>query len=317
MTNMNFRIDVHHHILPPNYIAEVRERFLSMAPGYGHVLKWTPQDSIEEMDRNGVATAIVSTSGPGVWLGDTKQTRYLQRECNEFAAQMVHDYRGRFGMFACIGLPDIDGSLHEIEYALDELGADGIGLFSNYGDKWPGDEAFAPVFDELDRRKAVVYIHPLTADCCKGLIPDVPDAMVEFPFDTTRAVSSLLYSGTLSRCPNIRFIFSHGGGAVPMLADRMTFPEKIWEKLAARLPHGAMYELKKLFYDTASIANPPAFAALSALVANSQILFGTDYPFVPAAANVGPLSKLGLSPEALRDIERNNALALFPRFGAE
>jgi predicted TIM-barrel fold metal-dependent hydrolase len=309
-------IDVHHHMLPPRYVAEVRDALLATAPGFERVLSWTPQQSVEEMDRTGVASAVVSTSAPGFWFGDVDQSRRLQRECNEFAARMVADYPERFGMFAGITLPDVEGSLREIEYALDVLKADGIGLLSNYGETWPGDPAFDPVFEELDRRKAVVYVHPQTADCCKGLLPEIPDAMIEFPFDTTRAVSRLLYSGTLSRCPDIRFIFSHGGGTVPMLADRMSFPARVWAKLAARLPNGVTHELKKLFYDTASVVNPPAFAALSELVANSQILFGTDFPFVPIAASTGPLAGLGLSRDELENIGRHNALALIPRFRA-
>jgi predicted TIM-barrel fold metal-dependent hydrolase len=142
----------------------------------------------------------------------------LARKCNEYSAQLVSDYPGRFGFFAALPLPDMEGSLREITYALDTLKADGIGLMTNYGDKWPGDPAFAPAFEELNRRKTVVYFHPTAPNCCKNLVPHVPTAFTELPNDTTRAVTSLLYSGSLARFRDIPFIFSHAGGTIPMLA---------------------------------------------------------------------------------------------------
>ncbi len=171
------------------------------------------------MDRNGIATAVTSISAPGLWFGDSEMTNKLTRQCNDYAAQMRIDHPGRFGMFASLPLPNIDASLREIEYSLDTLRADGIGLMTNCEGKYPGDVAFAPIFDELNRRKAVVYFHPTSAPC-SNCLSEIPAATLDFPFDTTRAVTSLLFGGTFARCPDIRFIFSHAGGTVPFLADR-------------------------------------------------------------------------------------------------
>ncbi len=172
-----------------------------------------------------------------------------------------------------------------------------------------GDAAFAPVFDGLNRRKAIVYFHPTAAPCCEGLIPDVADAVVEFLFDTVRAVTSLLYSGTLSRCSDIRYIFSHAGSAVPRA--------RITEAVNPRLPNGAMHELKRLYYDVAQQASLEGLAPLMTLVSADQVLFGSDYPWAPPgmmAQTVAGLAAFGFQPDELQAIERGNALRLFPRF---
>ena len=214
------RIDVHHHILPPDYVATVGDDRIGPLILAGRTPEWTPAMSVEAMDRNGIATAVTSISAPGLWFGDNEESVRLARLCNEYAASIRRDHPGRFGVFASLPLPDVDASLAEIEYALDTLGADGIGLLTSYGDRYPGDPAFAPVFDELDRRGAAVYFHPTNAPCSQCL-PEIPAATLDFPFDTTRAVVSLLYSGTFARCRDIRFIFSHAGGTVPFLAERI------------------------------------------------------------------------------------------------
>jgi len=308
------RIDTHHHIFPPRYMAKERDRILGVAHRLAaQLLEWTPSKAIEAMDRGGVATAVTSISSPGIWFGDAAASRQLARECNEFAAQMVRDHKGRFGVFAALPLPDVDGSLREIEYTLDVLRADGIGLMTNYAQTWPGDPRFGPVFDELDRRKAVVYFHPTAADCCTNLLPDIPPATIEFPFDTTRAITSLLYSGTLSRCPHIRFIFSHGGGTLPMLAHRLAGLTRVRKDLLERLPNGVMHEFTKLYYDVVSVASPVPFNAVRQFAGISQLLYGTDFPYWPADTTASGLADLGLSPSDLQAIERDNALALLPR----
>ena len=307
------RIDVHHHILPPDYVATVGDDRIGPLILAGRTPEWTPAMSVEAMDRNGIATAITSISAPGLWFGDTAESVRLARMCNEYAASIRGDHPGRFGMFASLPLPDVDASLAEIDHALDTLKADGIGLLTSYGDRYPGDAAFGPVFDELDRCRATVYFHPTNAPCSQCL-PEIPAATLDFPFDTTRAVVSLLYSGTFARCRDIRFVFSHAGGTVPFLAERIA-------RLGARpgfretVPNGVLPELERLYYDTALSANWLAFRSLLELVTPDKILFGSDYPFAPEAtmtATVQGLIELGLDSAVLQGIERDNALALFP-----
>ena len=308
------RIDVHHHILPPDYVAEVGDGRIGPISVAGKTPDWSPAKSIEVMDRHGIATAVTSISAPGFWFGDAKATARLCRHANDYAAKLRRDHPKRFGVFAGLPLPDIDASLAEIRHALDELKADGIGLMTNYGSKYPGDPAFAPVFDELDRRGAVVYFHPAAAPCSTCL-PEIHAATLEFPFDTTRAVTSLLYGGTLARCRNIRFIFSHAGGAIPFLAQRIA-RLGVRPEFKQQVPEGAIAELQRLHYDTALSANPFAFRSLLHLVPAAQVLFGSDYPFAPETtmvATVRGLAELGLAPEDLRAIERDNALRLMPR----
>ena len=309
------RIDVHHHILPPEYVATVGDDRIGPLILSGRTPEWTPDMSIEAMERNGIATAVTSISAPGLWFGDREETRHLSRVCNEFAATIRRDHPGRFGVFASLPLPDVDASLAEIEHALDVLGADGIGLLTSYGERYPGDPAFAPVFDELDRRGAVVYFHPTNAACSQCL-PEIPAATLDFPFDTTRAIVSLLFGGTFARCRRIRFIFSHAGGTVPFLAERIA-------RLGGRsefqnkVPDGVVSELERLYYDTALSANWLAFRSLLELVESDHVLFGSDYPFAPEAtmtATVKGLIELGLDAADLLGIERDNALALFPQF---
>jgi len=308
-------IDVHHHILPPVYLAEARDQLLAQQQGYlpARVRDWSPQNSLKEMDQNGVASSIVSISTPGIWFGNMSAARTLARKCNEYAAQLVTDYPGRFGFFAAVPLPDTEGSLREIAFALDVLKADGVALLTSYGDKWPGDSSYRAVLEELNRRKAVVYFHPTAPNCCRDLIPNVPPVVTELPHDTTRAITSLLTSGSLTRFRDIRFIFSHAGGTLPMLAVRISRYVSQIKAIADKMPNGVEYELRRLYYDTASAANAPAMAALMKLVPASQILFGSDYPYVPIAETVSDIAHLGLSTTNVQLIGRGNAMALFPR----
>jgi len=307
------RVDVHHHLAPPRWITDV---VLGRNTGQRPLADWTPQRSIEDMDRGGVATAITSISEPSVWFGDNAAARRLARECNEYGARLMADHPARFGLFAIVPLPDVDGSLEEIAYALDTLKADGICLMTSYQSKYLGDPAFAPVMDELNRRKAVVFTHPVRPDCCRNLVPDVAEPVIELGTDTTRTIASLLFSGTVTRCPDIKFIWSHGGGTVPFLTMRFVGWANARKDLAARLPNGPVAALKKFHYDTAQAANPYTLASLTRLVAPSQIVFGTDFPFVTAAATAQGLKDFGFGDIDLAAIEGGNARALMPRVGA-
>ncbi len=308
------RIDVHHHILPPPYMLKARDRVLAISDrDHSALLNWTPAKAIEEMDKNGIATAMTSLGLPGVWFEGAKAARNLARACNEYAAQMVKDYPGRFGLFAALPLPDREGSLREIAYAMDVLKADGVGLVSSYDNKWPGDPTFAPVFEELNRRKAVVFIHPAVPGCCGHLMPGIPASTIEFLFDTSRAITSLLVNGTFSRCPDIHFIFCHAGGTMPMLAARTNAFVQRHKEISDRVPNGVPYELKKLYYDVANSTNPSSMAALMNLVPTSQILFGSDFPYVPAAVTANGLDHFGFSASDLQAVNQENAMRLFPR----
>jgi len=300
------RIDIHHHILPPGYMSAIASRRL------GSTVEWTPGKSIEDMDRNGIATSIMSLIQPGVWLGDTAQARQLAREANDYGAKLAGDYAGRFGLFATLPLPDAEGSLKEIEYALDTLKAQGIGLMTSYQDKYLGDAAFAPVWEELNRRKAVVYTHPLTPDCCRNVVKGLPPGVIEYATDTTRTIASLVFSGTAARYPGIRWIFSHGGGTMPFLLSRFTREEASMKEREQRLPKGVMHELKKFNYDIAQANHSGALAALLKIVSPSQVLFGSDFPFRSGTEAVDGLAAHRFKARDLRAIERENALKLMP-----
>jgi len=300
------RIDVHHHMLPAFYM-DLRRA----VPDVGGMPAWSPLKSLEDMEKNGVTTAMLSLAVSGVTFDAGEAVRSLARKSNDFGAQLVQDHPGGFGLLAALPLPDPQASLVEIEYALDTLHADGIALLSSYGDKWLGDATYAPVFEELNRRKAVVFVHPTAPNCCANLMPHVPASTMEFLFDTTRAIESLLVNGTFSRFPNVQFVFSHGGGAMPMLANRMArlFPKD----LAAQAPNGVLYELKRQYYDTASASNATSLPALMSLIPSSQILFGSDFPFLSAGDTASDLVHSGLHDKTIEAINRNNAVRLFER----
>ena len=304
-----FRIDVHHHFAPPAYVEEMKSML------FGPTLGWSPEKSIEDMDKAGVATAITSITTPGIWLGDDTQGRRIARECNDYGAKLGADHPGRFGMFAAIPLPDMDGSLREIEYGLDVLKADGIALFTSYRDKWLGDPEFDPVMEELNRRKAVVYVHPDAPLCCRNLLRDLfNNSVIEYTTDTTRAIANLLFKGAINRYRGIRWIFSHGGGTVPFVAERLTRIPETYKNLASTVPNGVMPELRKFYYDLAQASHPGALAALTKLFPESQLLWGTDFPFRRGEEYVQQHRDYGFNAAALRRIGRDNALPLLPRW---
>jgi predicted TIM-barrel fold metal-dependent hydrolase len=306
------RVDVHHHLFPPPFVAQLAQHEHYLARGVAR--HWTPQTSLDDMDAAGIATAFTSITAPGLALVHPARLTVLTRECNEFGARMVADHPRRFGLFASVPLPDVDAALREIAHALDTLRADGIGLLTSYAGKWLGDPAFAPVMDELDRRGAVAYVHPTAADCCRNLLPGVADWVLEFPVDTTRAIASLLFGGTLARCPRIRFIFAHAGGILPLVVEHLVRAAHVDAALAARVPQGVRAALQALHYDTALRMHPAAMRAALDLVDASRLLLGTDAPLRRSADQLGELHALGLSREVLAMIEGDNARALLDRY---
>jgi predicted TIM-barrel fold metal-dependent hydrolase len=305
-------IDVHHHIVPPTWYAALKQAKRDNPPMAG----WSPQKSIEDMDHAGVATSITSPTTPQVGFLPPADAASIARESNEYARKLAADYPGRFGMFAMLPMPHVDESLKEIDYALDVLKADGIGMMTSYDDKWLGHPQFGPVFDELNRRKAVVYTHPTGADCCVNLVQGVPDAAIEYGADTTRTIASLIFSGASQRYQDISFIFSHGGGVLTAVAERFEIQMVSGPPYKDRFTRESVdHELRRFYYDTAQVANAVTIEALAKLVPISQIVFGTDYPYRTAAEHVSGLAARFQGAD-LQAIERENALRIMPRIRA-
>src|SRR5882757_6789920 len=305
-----FRIDVHHHLSPPTYVTASNE----IGFGEGLMRSWTVEKTLADMDKAGIATAMLSVTTPGINPVKTDVARRLCRESNEYAARLVADYPGRFGNFAMLPLRDAEGSLREIEYALDTLKADGIALMTSYGDKWLGYPQFLPVMEELNRRKALVCTHPTAANCCVNLVPTQQPVMIEFGTDTTRTIADIIFSGNAQKFRDIRWIFSHAGGTMPFLIERFVRNPLLVPSAKATVPDGTLAELKRFYYDTAQTSNKAAMSALSAVIPMSQIVFGTDFPYRTSIDHVKGLRDSGAFTDAqLTDIERGNALRLLPR----
>ena len=300
------RIDVHHHYVPPVHAA-------ALAKHGGHAPKWTLQATFDDMEKADVGTAVLSLVPPGVWFGDIAEGRSLARACNEYGAKLKADNPHRFGLFAAIPLPDTEGSLREIEYALDVLKADGIGLYTSYGDKYQGDPAFVPVFEELNRRNAVVYTHPLNPACCTHLADGVGPSSIEFATDTTRTIASLIFGkgGTAFHTADVKFIWSHSGGTLPFLIGRF-IREQIVRK-DPRMPDGPEPIIRRYFYEIAQGNEPGQFAALLKMVPVSQVLFGSDFPYREAAEAAKGLEAYPFSASDKTAIDRGNALKLLPQ----
>jgi predicted TIM-barrel fold metal-dependent hydrolase len=308
-----YRIDVHHHLSPPAYIEAANANHFGEPP----MKNWTPEKSLQDMDKAGVAVALLSVTTPALNFTSGEAARKLARECNDYAAKLVADHHGRFGSFAAIPLTDVDGSLREIAYALDTLKADGIGLMTSYGDKWLGDPSFLPIMEELNRRKALVYTHPTAANCCVNLVRTQQPVMIEFGTDTTRAIADIIFSGNAQKFRDIRWIFSHAGGTMPFLIERFVRNPLLVPQAKATVPDGTLAELKRFYYDTAQTSNKASMSALAAIIPVSQIVFGTDFPYRASIDHVKGLREAGVFNDAeLMDIERGNALKLLPRLAS-
>lgn len=305
------RIDVHHHLSPPAFIEALTKANLGTKP----LFDWTPARAIEDMDKAGVAISMTSITQPALSFLQPAQARAVARECNDYAAKLRETNKGRFGMFVALPLPDIDGTLAEIAYGLDTLKADGIAMLTSYGDVWLGHPKFIPVFEELNRRKAIVYTHPTSANCCRNIQPQFPDNVIEWGTDTTRAIADIVFSGAAQKYRDIKFIFSHAGGTMPFLAERFDLVPKLEKKVASFVPDGVAAELRRFHYDTAQATHAAPLAALLKLIPVSQVLFGTDYPYRRAIENVEGLAAHGFTPADLNAIEYGNAARLMPQYG--
>lgn len=304
-------IDVHHHIRPP----EAPEGFARMTA------HWSPEGAIADMDRTGVATGI-AYPGP-ILAGDAAAKAARARMWNEFAADLASRHPGRFGLFASLPFPFVDAALAEIDHACDRLNADGFGLATSYGDHFLGSEHFWPVYEQLNRRKAVLFIHPHDALCCAPadmsyLKPGMDGSWIDWPMNTARTIFSLMTTGTLRRFPDIRWIFSHGGGVMPLLvrrlADFTAWGEVGPEKLGQLFPNGIEAEFRSLYFEGAQAWAAPNIRALRALVADEHILFGSDYPFFPLDHAAKGFREAEI-PDAHRHlVGGDNARMLLPRW---
>jgi predicted TIM-barrel fold metal-dependent hydrolase len=312
------KIDVHSHFLPSGYADEMIRAGVSMPDGMPGYPQWNPELALTTYDSFDIKTGILSISSPGVHYGDDLAAKRLARRVNEAGADLVRRFPSRFGLFASLPLPAIDASLEELAYALDVLGADGIELKTNAAGSYLGDPKFDPVFDELNRRKALVFVHPTSPSCSQcGL--SHPRSVIEFPFDTTRAVMNMIFSGTLARCPHLRIIVPHSGGALPMLARRIA-SYGARPQISREGSVDVMGLLRTLYYDTANAGSDQTLASTLQLVDPSHMVYGSDWPWATASAvatNISDIEKASLLTERERSaIYRENALALFPRLRA-
>jgi predicted TIM-barrel fold metal-dependent hydrolase len=311
-----FIIDVHQHLVPEVFRSMLGE--VGISGGAGEELaRWDEQTALGVMDEYGIRASVLSYVLSGVDITDPRFFRTLCRACNEYLAGLIARHPTRFGGFALLPLPDIDGTLEEMAYSLDVLKLDGVGMHSNMGGIYPGDGRFDPVFEELNRREAIVHLHPTDIPVGRELRPQWPPYIVEFMFETTRAVANLVYSGTTERYPRVSIILSHAGGAVPYLAWRLWTGEFTVPGLSQAAPSGVYESLKRFYYDTAMAANQGTFASLTELVGPDRIVFGTDYPYMPDyaigefAREIGEYNRF--DGYARTAIECDNAVELFPR----
>jgi predicted TIM-barrel fold metal-dependent hydrolase len=305
-------IDVHAHYLPAFYRDALLEHGHAQPDGFPHIPEWSAAEHVAAMDRLGIATSLLSISSPGVQLADDARTRDLCRAVNEEGRRAVVDHAGRFGLFASLPLPDVDAAMREIEHCTSTLPVDGFAVLTNIGGTYVGDASFEPVFDALDARHARVFLHPTSPPCWEHTSLGRPRPMVEFLFDTTRAVVDLVLSGTIARHPNIELIVPHAGATLPMIADRVSVFALLLDVDPAV---DVMAELRRLHYDLAGYPVPRQLDALLTLTTLDHLHYGSDYPFTPefaVEAGRARLAEAGEPPGSLVDALHANTERLFP-----
>ncbi len=315
MPNMPLRFfDLHHHLVPPAYVHELEERGINRVGGVVFP-KWSPELSLEVMDRVNIERAVLSLSAPGVFFGDAALAVHLAHLVNDEARHIIDKFPDRFGAFATLPLPDVPASLVELTRALDDLKLNGVSLLTNYAGIYLGDPRFDALMAELHQRAATVFIHPTSPPNAAAIELPYPIAMIEYPFETTRAVTHLVFSGVFKKYPNIRFILPHAGGTIPFLADRITFTGMFLTKGPRTAPKGAEFYFRQQYYDTALATSAPVLRALRAFVDPAHIVFGSDFPFAPDIIAQQSTERLASS-EVFTDAEKaqlsiENAHALF------
>lgn len=308
------RVDVQHHFIPHDYVRAVGAGRIGSTMVSGTCPDWSAELSLAAMDRNGVSHALLSLAAPGFHFDDAANAAALTRLCNDEGAAHAAATPTRFGFLASLPLPHVDAALEELDRALGTLRADGICLLSNYGGVYLGDARLRPVLEALNRRRAVVFVHP--AEPPSPALPHFPAATLEFPFDTTRALTNLVFSGDITRFPDIRFIFAHAGGTIPFLAERISRLERRPD-FAEQVPGGALAQIIRQHYDIALSASPRTLKPLLDLVPAGNILWASDFPFAgedTMAATARLLPGQGLSGDTVHQIEWATAARLFPAF---
>jgi predicted TIM-barrel fold metal-dependent hydrolase len=307
------KIDTHQHFFPKAYVDAIGLDTLARQMPNLKAPEWSPERAIAMMDANGIIEGIISvSSGPPIPDAPT-----LLRRCNEAAAELRQRHPGRFGSFASLPLPDIDASLKEISYCLDHLKVDGFIIFTNYDGKYLGDEHFVPLFEEINRRKTVAFIHP--NDPSYAIPKIAPASVLEFPFDTTRTATSLIISGALTHFADIRFILAHAGGTLPYLVPRISLSISMMPGIAERVGD-VRAAFGSFYYDTALSAGVSTISALMQIARPDHVLFGTDFPMapLPAITHFGhELETMSVSGLSQQDVYRGNAAKLLGRDGHE
>lgn len=315
------KIDLHVHYIPEAY----REALLNCGeknPDGFPTPAWTPKEHLETMDRLGITTSMLSLSSPHINFGDKNSTKALARNVNEYGAELVRKYPGRFGLFATLPLPDIENSIEEIQYAIDILHADGFALPTNTRGIYLGNKCLDPILEELNRHKSVVVIHPnKPSSIPSNVVEGLPVPMMEFFFDTTRTVVNMILKGTMKRFADIKFIIPHAGAFLAILADRIApalqiMPSAFGEQIE-KDSIDVYSALKGLYYDLAGACLPRQLADLMEIVDVDHFLYGSDYPYtsLPACTILkDALDKTEILTEEQRQcINFGNALRLFPR----
>ena len=306
------RIDVHQHVVPPFWAHALPTH--GGDPSGTVIPQWSPDSAIDFMDSQQVATGILSLTAPSVIGWDKSERRRMARRVNEYTADLVTKRPDRFGNFATLPLPDAEGALWELEHALDTLRADGVILLANYAGKYLGEAAFEPIWSELHRRHAVVFVHPGQ--------PPLPTAagvsgpLVDYPFDTTRAAVQLVLNGIVDRYPGARIILAHAGGFLPYASHRFAELARVFRPAAAK-PADILATFQRFYFDTALSSGPAALPSLKAFAGSGHMVFGSDFPYAPAGIGASFTAKLdagnGLTADEHRAINHGNACALFPR----
>jgi 6-methylsalicylate decarboxylase len=307
-------IDTHQHLLL-DFFWQATENDHAPVGGLAP-LRWSKSTAISFMDDAGIDVAIVSLSTPGVHTGDDAKARALARRCNEFSADLVRSRPDRFGGFACLPVPDVDASLDELSYALDVLALDGLVLFTNSNGVYLGDATLEPIFEELERRKTVVYVHPNPSPDAVAHSLGLPDNLLDFPTDTNRAVAQMHYTNRFARTPNVKYIFSHAGGSIPYLAARFAIIDEMGFIPGGEQRGTAADMFRRIYWDTALAASDPVFRMLRDVAGIDQVLYGTDFPYLRRDLAVSTKQRIVQSSE-LNDAEKQgilagNALRLFP-----